>query len=129
MPLTSDEIAHQQELLRIHRRTIADLVKQASHYKGEDFTPTATVSGLEEARKAMARIKQILHTERLQVEGKLNDEPSSSNGPPSPPSQESLNSTTEPATKVPSPKQLTIDIVLLYSCGGSRAIVTGQATA
>jgi hypothetical protein len=69
-----EEIAVQQELLRVYRRTLAHLLQQAAQYGGEIFAPLPTVNGIAESRENIRLIKRILRDWGVAVEDHLNDE-------------------------------------------------------
>jgi hypothetical protein len=61
MPLDPETITQQHELLQTYRKTLAHLLQQAAMYGGEEFAPPVTVNGIAEARRAIRRIKRVLH--------------------------------------------------------------------
>jgi len=70
---SQEEIADQQELLAIHRRTLAQYLKQQAALTGA-FVPPGVVHGLREARDNIRRVKGILRSWGVAVEDHPDDE-------------------------------------------------------
>ncbi|MEM8535600.1 MAG: hypothetical protein AAGF95_32515 [Chloroflexota bacterium] len=68
-----EDIEHQRELLAIHRRTLAQYLKQRAALS-EAYTPPGVTYGIEEARKNIRRIKQNLRNWGETVEDHPDDE-------------------------------------------------------
>lgn len=78
-----DAIAHQQQLLATHRRTLAHLLQQAAQYGGEVLAPPQTANGLAEARAAIDRVKQELRAQGVEVaDDALDTAPPAPDAPP-----------------------------------------------
>ncbi len=77
--MATDDIAHQQELLRINRRNLA-LYLQQRDLQGAAFVTPAVANGIVEARANIARIKGILRGWGVAVEDHPDDA-----APPAPP--------------------------------------------
>jgi hypothetical protein len=75
--LDQEAIAQQLDLLAVHRRTLAHLLRQTAQYGGAVFAPPQTANGIAEARAEIRRIKTILRGSEVIVEDEPNDE-----GPP-----------------------------------------------
>lgn len=58
--MTSEDIQHQQTLLRIYKRNLELLTKQAKHYGGFELAPIYTQNGILEAQANIERIEKIL---------------------------------------------------------------------
>ncbi len=71
---SQEEIEQQIELLAIHRRTLAHLLKQAAQYGGETLAPPQTVSGIAEARTNIQHIKQMLRDSGIPVDEYQDDD-------------------------------------------------------
>ena len=68
-----EEIKHQQELLVLHRRTLAQYLVQQARL-GVAYTTPDVVQRIQEARDNIQRIKKILHAWRIRVEDYPDDE-------------------------------------------------------
>src|SRR5215207_3218400 len=75
-----EDIAHQQELLAAHRRTLAQYLKQQALIS-ELFTPPAIAHGIDEARAHIQRVKGTLAAWGVPVED-LPDDQEPSVAPP-----------------------------------------------
>jgi tetratricopeptide (TPR) repeat protein len=72
---SEEEIANYQELLAIHRRTLAQLCKQTAQHGGESYAPPNITNGIHEARENIRHIKTTLRAGGVPVENHLDDEP------------------------------------------------------
>lgn len=72
-----EDIDHQQELLSLHRRTLAQYLKQEALH-GEAFVPPAVSHGITDARAEIGRIKTILRSWEIAVA----DHPDDAASPP-----------------------------------------------
>ena len=72
IPMTADEIEDLRQLLAAHRQTLAILLKQVAK-QGEAHAQPAQISGIAEARAVIARLKQALRTEGVEVADAPND--------------------------------------------------------
>lgn len=70
---TQEDIAHQQELLAAHRRTLAQYLKQQALIS-ELFTPPAIAHGIDEARESIRRVKGTLQAWDVPIEDLPDDE-------------------------------------------------------
>src|SRR3954470_15893727 len=68
-----EDIAHQQELLAAHRRTLAQYLKQQALIS-ELFTPPAIGHGIDEARANIRRVKSTLQAWGIPTEDLPDDE-------------------------------------------------------
>jgi hypothetical protein len=68
-----EDIAHQQELLAAHRRTLAQYLKQQALIS-ELFTPPAIAHGIDEARANIGRVKGTLQAWGVPIEDLPDDE-------------------------------------------------------
>jgi hypothetical protein len=68
-----EDIAHQQELLAAHRRTLAQYLKQQALIS-ELFTPPAIAHGIDEARANIRRVKSMLQAWGIPTEDLPDDE-------------------------------------------------------
>lgn len=68
-----EDIAHQQELLAAHRRTLAQYLKQQALIS-ELFTPPAIAHGIDEARANIRRVKSTLQTWGIPIEDLPDDQ-------------------------------------------------------
>src|SRR5262245_22594400 len=57
---SSDDIAHQQNLLTIHRRNLAHYLRQQTTLGGPAYIPPGVANGIEEERANIRRLKGIL---------------------------------------------------------------------
>lgn len=73
MPPTNDDITHQQKLLDTHRQNLALYLKQQALQGGEAYVQPAVRNGIAEARKDIARIKQILRSWNVAVDNHPDD--------------------------------------------------------
>jgi hypothetical protein len=73
--LTQEEIAQQQELLRIYRTNLTYALMQAAQHGGELSAPLPTINTLREARDHIQRIKKILRTNGVVVDDHPDDVP------------------------------------------------------
>jgi hypothetical protein len=80
---TPEDIAQQQDLLAIHRRTLAQLCRQAAQYGGETAAQPAIINGLHEVRANIKRVKCGLRKWGVEVEDYPDDE-----APPVPPPED-----------------------------------------
>lgn len=71
---SADDIANQEQLLQAHRRTLAHLLQQAAAHGGLVFAPSATASGIVDARTGIARCKSVLREWGITVENLPGDE-------------------------------------------------------
>jgi hypothetical protein len=65
---SAEDIAHQQELLNINRRTVYESLKQYRKLGGSPHATIGVVNTLREARVEIARIKEILRSWDITVE-------------------------------------------------------------
>jgi hypothetical protein len=72
---TKEEIDHQQELLSLHRRTLAHYLRQEA-LSGEAFTPPAVSNGISDERNEIRIIKQTLRGWNVAVEDYPDEAPS-----------------------------------------------------
>ncbi len=77
MPASNEIVEQQQQLLAIHRRTLAHLCKQAAQYGGEVFAPTHVANGIYEARENIRCTKKTLRDWGVYVEEHPNDKENS----------------------------------------------------
>ena len=70
---TEEDIAHQQELLAAHRRTLAQYLKQQALIS-ELFTPPAISHGIDEARANIQRVKSTLSAWGIPIEDLPDDQ-------------------------------------------------------
>src|SRR5215212_2737605 len=70
---TQEDIAHQQELLAAHRRTLAQYLKQQALIS-ERFTPPAIAHGIDEARANIRRVKGTFQAWGIPIEDLPDDE-------------------------------------------------------
>lgn len=71
---TSDDIRHQQNLLEIHRRNLALLVRQYNLQGGAAYATPVVVNGLHENREEIKRLKTVLRAWGVVVEDQPDDE-------------------------------------------------------
>lgn len=71
--LSPEDIAHQQNLLEINRRNLVHFLQQQAMHSSANV-PVSVVNGILEARKNIARIKQILRDAKVHVDDKPDDE-------------------------------------------------------
>lgn len=69
---TQEEITHQQNLLAIHRRTLAHYLSQQATL-GAAYSPPGVINGISEARSNIRRIKQILRGWNVPVQDHPDD--------------------------------------------------------
>ncbi len=92
---SQEDIRHQQNLLEIHRRNLAQYIKQQGLI-GEAFAPPMIVNGIRESRENIQRIKGILRGWGEQVADHVDDET------PTLPSPSAIK--TPPTTTITTPK-------------------------
>jgi hypothetical protein len=68
-----EDIANQQELLATYRRTLAHLLRQAALYGGVPFAPPQIVHGIDEARRQIDQIKEILRAQGVDISDESSD--------------------------------------------------------
>lgn len=68
-----EDTQHQTALLATYRRTLAILIQQQAIF-GSAYAPPSVIIGINEARVAIRRIKQTLHSWGYEVEDQPNDE-------------------------------------------------------
>jgi hypothetical protein len=73
---SSDDIEHQQSLLRIHRRNLGHYLRQQAQW-GEALVPAAIVNSIDEERDEIRRIKEMLRGWGIAIADHPNDEPGS----------------------------------------------------
>jgi len=73
--LAQEEIVQQQELLAIYRTNLAHALKQAAQHGGELSAPLPTVNSIREARNHIQHIKEILHTNGVDIADHPDDIP------------------------------------------------------
>src|SRR6476646_5203610 len=71
-----EDIKHQQKLLTIHRRNLANYLSQQTAL-GTAYTPPGVMNGIRETRDNIRRIKDILRGWNVAVENQPDDEPPS----------------------------------------------------
>jgi len=110
-----DDIAHQQNLLAIHRRNLRHYLGQQAQL-GPAQTPIGTLNGIEEERANIKRIKGILSGWGQTVESDPDDEPPAPPNPaPAKPAQP--DGATKPAAQRPARNkgQHAYDVFISYS--------------
>jgi hypothetical protein len=81
---SQEDVANQQELLAVYRRTLAQLLRQQAQI-GELYAPPAINYGIDEARANIRRIKATLREWGVPVEDHPDDEPPARAGASVPP--------------------------------------------
>jgi hypothetical protein len=71
--LSQEEVAQQQALLAVYRRTLDHLLVQTAQYGGEVFSPPPVANGIHEAREHIEQTKAILRSNGLIVADHPND--------------------------------------------------------
>lgn len=85
--LNDDDVSSQQQLLQVHRRTLAHLLQQVAAHGCIAFASPATANGITEARSGIARCKAALRRWGITIEDLPGDEeePLSTSLDPAPP--------------------------------------------
>ena len=68
-----EEISNQVELLRVHRQTLAHLLRQQAAQGGSAFASISVLNGIQDCRNQIQRIKQILSEWKVAFENHPDD--------------------------------------------------------
>lgn len=117
-----EDIKHQQELLRIHRGTLAHYLEQQAAF-GIPFTPPYVKNGINETRDNIKRIKGILRGWGISVEDKPDDGDQPSAGSSAQPANPAATPDAQPAVTADKPAPLRpLRAFLCHSSGDKPAV-------
>jgi hypothetical protein len=121
---TQEDIAHQQELLAAHRRTLAQYLKQQALIS-ELFTPPAIAHGIDEARANIRRVKSTLHAWDIPIEDLPDDEAQTAT-PPAPVSKPGTPSRLSQSRRI---VFLLVGLLVLGGAAGLAAMLLSRVRA
>jgi nucleoside phosphorylase len=116
---SQEDIAHQQKLLKSHRRTLAVYITQLA-ILGQAFAPPNVMHGIRESRNQIRRIKAILRGWGVAVEDHPDDEEQQLNPESTAPASSQVEPVQKGSTTVEQRSQNQVDVTAL------RDLLTAQ---